>query len=508
VTSLADAAGVAPLLTMRNIVKTFPGVRALDGVTFDVVAGEVHALVGENGAGKSTLMKILAGAQPADSGEIAIDGKTVAIDGPKTAERLGIGMIYQEFNLVPDLGVIENIVLGVEPRRGIFLDRPAAAAEAAKVLGELGIVLPLDRKARRLSVAEQQLTEIAKCLVRKARLIVMDEPTAALTDREIDALFALIAKLKAQGVAFAYISHRLEELPRIADRVTVLRDGKGIETRPMAQMPPDDLIRLMVGRSLENHFPDLPPVAADAPVVLDVRGVSAASGVRVHGVAFQVHAGEVVGLAGLVGAGRTEIVRAIAGADVPTEGEIRIDGKRVVVRSPRSAIAAGIALITEDRKGQGLVLGMTVRENTTLAHLDQFEHGIFIDKPAETKTANAEIAELRIRTPSAEQTVRNLSGGNQQKVVLAKWLIGHARVFLFDEPTRGIDVGAKAEIYTLMVELLKRGAAIVMVSSELPEVLGMSHRVLVVRGGEIRGEFARADATPDKVIAVATGVAA
>ncbi len=493
---------------MRDIVKTFPGVRALDGVTFDVVAGEVHALVGENGAGKSTLMKILAGAQPADSGQITIDGKTVAIDGPKTAERLGIGMIYQEFNLVPDLGVIENIVLGVEPRRGMFLDRAAAAAEAAKVLGELGIALPLDRKARRLSVAQQQLTEIAKCLVRKARLIVMDEPTAALTDREIDALFALIAKLKAQAVAFVYISHRLEELPRIADRVTVLRDGKGIETRPMAQMPPDDLIRLMVGRSLENHFPDLPPVAPDAKVVLDVRGVSSASGVRVNDVAFVVHAGEIVGLAGLVGAGRTEIVRAIAGADVPTSGEIRIDGERVVVRSPRGAIAAGIALITEDRKAQGLVLGMTVRENTTLAHLDQFEHGAFIDKPAETKTANAEIAELRIRTPSAEQTVRNLSGGNQQKVVLAKWLIGHARVFLFDEPTRGIDVGAKAEIYALMVELLARGAAIVMVSSELPEVLGMSHRVLVVRGGEIRADFARADATPDKVIAVATGVAA
>jgi ribose transport system ATP-binding protein len=493
---------------MRGIVKTFPGVRALDGVTFDVSAGEVHALVGENGAGKSTLMKILAGAQPADSGEITIDDKTVAIDGPKAAERLGIGMIYQEFNLVPDLGVIENIVLGVEPRRGLFLDRAAAANEAAMVLSELGITLPLDRPARRLSVAEQQLTEIAKCLVRKARLIVMDEPTAALTEREIDALFALIAKLKAQGVAFVYISHRLEELPRIADRVTVLRDGRGIETRAMVEMPPDELIRLMVGRALENHFPELPPVPPDAPVVLDVRGVSSASAVRVNDVAFQVHAGEIVGLAGLVGAGRTEIVRAIAGADIPTKGEIRIDGERVVVRSPRSAIAAGIALITEDRKAQGLVLGMSVRENTTLAHLAQFERGLFIDKRAELSAANAEIAELRIRTPSPEQLVRNLSGGNQQKVVLAKWLIGHARVFLFDEPTRGIDVGAKAEIYTLMVELLRHGAAIVMVSSELPEVLGMSHRVLVVRGGEIRADFARADATPAKVIAVATGMAA
>jgi ribose transport system ATP-binding protein len=498
----------APLLVMHDIVKTFPGVRALDGVSFDVVAGEVHALVGENGAGKSTLMKVLAGALQADSGEIDVDGARVTIDGPKTAERLGIGMIYQEFNLVPDLGVIENVVLGVEPRRGMFLDRAAAASETAKVLAELGIVLPLDRPARRLSVAEQQLTEISKCLVRRARLIVMDEPTAALTEREIDALFALIEKLKAQNVAFVYISHRLEELPRVADRVTVLRDGKAVETRPIEQMPQDDLIRLMVGRPLEAHFPDLPPVAPDAPVVLDVRGIASTSGVPVHDVAFQVHAGEIVGLAGLVGAGRTEIVRAVAGADVPTSGEIQVDGKRVVVRSPRTAIRAGIALITEDRKAQGLILGMTVRENTTLAHLEQFVHGEFIDKPAETKTTNQEIAELRIRTPSSEQTVRNLSGGNQQKVVLAKWLIGKARVFLFDEPTRGIDVGAKAEIYTLMVELLRQGAAIVMVSSELPEVLGMSHRVLVVRGGTIRAEFARADATPDKVIAVATGAAA
>jgi ribose transport system ATP-binding protein len=505
---MTAAALDAPLLLMRGIAKSFPGVRALDSVSFDVRAGEVHALVGENGAGKSTLMKILAGAQPADAGEIDVDGKAVVIDGPRTAERLGIGMIYQEFNLVPDLGVIENIVLGVEPRSGLFLDKRAAASEVADVLGELGIALPLDRPARRLSVAEQQLTEIAKCLVRHARLIVMDEPTAALTDRETDALFALIAKLKAQGVAFVYISHRLEELPRIADRVTVLRDGKAVETRPIAQMPQDDVIRLMVGRPLESHFPDLPAVGTDAPVVLDVRNLSADGGVPVHEVSFAVHAGEIVGLAGLVGAGRTDIVRAIAGADIPSVGEIRIAGTRVLIGSPRDAIRAGIAFITEDRKAQGLVLGMTVRENTTLAHLDHFERGAFVDKPAEIKATNEEIAELRIRTPSSEQIVRNLSGGNQQKVVLGKWLIGDARVFLFDEPTRGIDVGAKAEIYALMIELLRRGAAIVMVSSELPEALGMSHRVLVVRDGRIQAEFARADATPDKVIAAATGVPA
>jgi ribose transport system ATP-binding protein len=491
---------------MEAITKSFPGVRALDGVSFDVTAGEVHALVGENGAGKSTLMKILAGAYIADGGTIEVDGTRVEIDGPKAAERLGIGMIYQEFNLVPDLGVIENIVLGIEPVRGFFLDPKAATARATAVLADLGITLPLDRPARRLSVAEQQLTEIAKALVRHARLIVMDEPTAALTDRETDALFALIAKLKAQGVAFVYISHRLEELPRIADRITVIRDGRAIETRAASAMPQADLIRLMVGRELEAHFPELPAVAPDAAVRLSVRDLRAPS--NVNGVSFDVRAGEIVGLAGLVGAGRTEIVRAIAGADVASGGEIAVDGKRVAVRSPHAAIEAGIAFITEDRKAQGLVLGMTVRENTTLAHLATYSRGPFISRAAEVGVTNREIAELRIRTPSSEQAVKNLSGGNQQKVVLAKWLTGEARVFLFDEPTRGVDVGAKAEIYALMLQLLARGAGIVMVSSELPEVLGMAHRILVVRDGKIAAEFARADATPAAVIAVAAGVAA
>jgi ribose transport system ATP-binding protein len=490
---------------MRDIAKSFPGVRALSGVSFDVLAGEVHALVGENGAGKSTLMKILAGAQRADEGSIEIDGKPVAIDGPRAAEALGIGMIYQEFNLVPDLGVVDNIVLGHEPQRGLFLDGAEAMREATAVLTELGIALPLDRPARRLSVAQQQMVEICKSLIRKARLIVMDEPTAALTDRETDALFALIKKLREQGVAFVYISHRLEELPRIADRITVLRDGKAVATRPIGELSQEEMIRLMVGRELEAHFPPLPPVPAGAPVMLAVKGLRSG---RVQDVDFSVRAGEIVGLAGLVGAGRTEIVRAIAGADVPQAGEIDVAGKRIVVHGPHSAIEAGIALITEDRKAQGLVLGMSVRENTTLAHLNQFSPRGFIDFAAERATTAKEIAELRIRTPNSEQIVRNLSGGNQQKVVLAKWLIGEANIYLFDEPTRGIDVGAKAEIYNLMVDLLARGAAIVMVSSELPEVLGMAHRILVVREGRIRAEFAQGDATPDRVIAVATGVAA
>ncbi|MEO6913834.1 MAG: sugar ABC transporter ATP-binding protein [Candidatus Baltobacteraceae bacterium] len=491
---------------MRDIGKSFPGVRALDGVTLELHPGEVLALVGENGAGKSTLMKILAGAQPADHGQILVDGKSVHIDGPRAAERLGIGMIYQEFTLVPTLGAIENIVLGDEPQSGIFLDAKKSAQRASGALAELGIAIPIGVEVSRLSVAQQQMIEIAKALSKHARIIVMDEPSAALTEREIDKLFAIITKLKAGGAGIIYISHRLEELPRIADRITVLRDGKAIETRKQTDFPPAEVIQAMVGRALESHFPELPPIPNDIAVVLSVRNLQRPP--RVNGVSFDVRAGEIVGLAGLVGAGRTELCRAIAGADIPQSGEILIDGKPVRIHSPADAISHGIAFITEDRKSQGLVLGMSVRENITLAHLAQFvnrEH--LLDGSKELEISNHYIAELRIRTPSADQIVRNLSGGNQQKVVLAKWLLGHARVFLFDEPTRGIDVGSKAEIYSLMLNLTKNGAAIVMVSSELTEVLGMSHRILVVRDGSIAAEFDRAQATPERVIAAATGAA-
>jgi ribose transport system ATP-binding protein len=492
---------------MRGIGKTFPGVRALEDVSLDLQAGEVHALVGENGAGKSTLMKILAGALAADTGEIAIDGKTVTIGSPRTAENLGVGMIYQEFNLVPALNAVDNIVLGNEPAKGFLLDERAARERAEAVFAELGITLPLTVDTSSLRVAQQQMIEIAKVLSRSARIIVMDEPTAALTDREITKLFEVIRMLKARGAGIVYISHRLEELPDIADRVTVLRDGRVIETRATKDFPPDDIIRAMVGRQLESHFPDLPPVAPDAPVVLAVRDLTRAP--SVNGVSFEVRRGEIVGLAGLVGAGRTEIVRAIAGADIPQQGTIDLQGRALRIRSPHDGIAAGFAFITEDRKAQGLVLGMSVRENVTLAHLEQFvERDRLIDRRKEQATTREYIEQLDIRTPSTEQLVRNLSGGNQQKVVLAKWLLGNAKVFLFDEPTRGIDVGAKAEIYNLMVKLVNGGAGIVMVSSELPEVLGMAHRILVIRGGRIVREFDRAQATPDAVIAAATGAAA
>jgi ribose transport system ATP-binding protein len=488
---------------MRHIAKSFPGVKALSDVSLTLERGEVLVVVGENGAGKSTLMKILAGAQRADEGEILIDGTPVQIDSPRAAERLGIGMIYQEFMLVPQLTAPENIALGNEPVRRGLLDERAAVSAAKETLDELGVEIPLHVPTSQLSVGQQQLVEIAKALARHARIIVMDEPSAALTDREIERLFTIVHRLRESGAGIIYISHRMEELPRIADRVTVLRDGRAIETRRAADFPVDEIIRAMVGRAVDAQFPQLPDVPADAPVALDVKNLERTPGVR--GVSFAVRAGEILGLAGLVGAGRTEILRTVAGADVPDAGEVTVDGRRVRIVKPHDAIAAGLAFITEDRKSQGLVLGMTVRENVTLAHLRDFvDRDVLVDNRREREAAEKMVEELHVRTPSIEQLVRNLSGGNQQKVVLAKWLLGKARVFLFDEPTRGIDVGAKAEIYQLMLQLLAGGAAIVMVSSELPEVLGMAHRILVIRDGTIAAEFARADATPEKVIAAAT----
>lgn len=492
---------------MRGIGKSFPGVRALSDVSLTLSSGEVLVLVGENGAGKSTLMKILAGALQADAGEIAIDGAAVRIHTPQEAQRLGIGMIYQEFTLVPQLAAPANIALGTEPTRAGLIEMSEVRRRASSALAQLGIEMPLDVPVSRLSVGQQQLVEIAKVLARSARIIVMDEPTAALSDREIEGLFAVVRRLRTAGAGIIYISHRMEELARIADRVTVLRDGRVVETRDARDFPPEEIVRAMVGRKLDSHFPELPPVAPDAAIRLDVRNLRRTP--LVNDVSFSVRAGEIVALAGLIGAGRTEIVRAIAGADMPDGGGVAIDGASLRLGSVGRAIDAGIAFITEDRKAQGLVLGMTVRENVTLAHLASFvDRDLLVDVARERTATNAMIEGLRIRTPSTEQLVRNLSGGTQQKVVLAKWLLGNARIFLFDEPTRGIDVGAKSEIYKIMLELIARGAAIVMVSSELPEALGMAHRVLVVRGGRIAAEFSRADATPDRVIAVATGAAA
>jgi ABC-type sugar transport system ATPase subunit len=498
---------VTPLLEMRGIGKSFPGVRALSNVSLSLCAGEVLVLVGENGAGKSTLMKILSGALQADEGEILIEGKRTRIGTPQEAQLLGIGMIYQEFTLVPQLTVPANVSLGAEPTRNGLIDTAAVRVRAQKALDELGIAVPLDVPVSDLSVGQQQSVEIAKALARAARIIVMDEPTAALSDREIERLFAIVRRLRAAGAGIIYISHRMDELARIADRITVMRDGRVVETRDALDFPFAQIVEAMVGRRLDAHFPEPTGAPSAAPMRLEVKDLARAG--IVNGVTFSVRAGEIVGLAGLVGAGRTEIVRAIAGADAPDRGEVRIDGSAVRTGGIGAAIDAGIAFITEDRKAQGLVLGMTVRENVTLAHLAEFvDRDLLIDLARERAATTRMIEELQIRTPGTEQLVRNLSGGTQQKVVLAKWLLGDARVFLFDEPTRGIDVGAKMEIYKLMVRLAARGAAIVMVSSDLPEVLGMSHRILVVRDGRIAAEFSRSEATPDRVIAAATGAAA
>jgi len=487
-------------------VKSYPGVKALEGVDFDVRPGEVHALVGENGAGKSTLVKILAGAVTADEGSIAIDGTPVTLAGPKAAQNLGIAVIYQEFNLVPALSVAQNIMLGREPMRGPSIDERALVARADAALKRLGVSMPLASPVSALSVAQQQMVEIAKALAVNARVIVMDEPSAALSNQEVDRLFAVIRTLQREGVGVVYISHRMEEIFAIADRITVLRDGRYIETRAAAQLRPDDVIRLMVGRTLDAHFPSLPPTPPHERPRLTLRGVSTPG--RLVDVSLDVYPGEILGVAGLVGAGRTSLLRAICAADRFASGTMELDGRQVKLKDPAAAIDAGLALVTEDRKGQGLVLGMSVRENVTLPHVDRFVHLGRIDRREEAAAVAKLAAELRIRAPSIEQLVRNLSGGNQQKVVLAKWLLERATLICFDEPTRGIDVGAKAEIYALMAELAARGTAIIMASSELPEVLGMSTRVAVMRAARIVATFARGEATQESVMRLATGATA
>ncbi|MDH7602057.1 MAG: sugar ABC transporter ATP-binding protein [Armatimonadota bacterium] len=500
---MVAASAVRPVLEMRGITKTYPGVKALDGVDFEVLPGEVHALVGENGAGKSTLMKILAGADIKDSGRIIIDGKEVHIASPQEAMRLGISIIYQEFNLVPYMSAAENIFLGREPMTAIpgVVDFKRMYAEAERLISELGVRLDVRVPVNQLSVAQQQMVEIAKATSRNARIIAMDEPSATLTEHELENLFALIRRLKADGVSIIYISHRLDEIFRIADRVTVLRDGKLVATKPVAETSREELIRMMVGRELKDTIPKTEVQPGD--VVLEVRGLTREGVIR--DISFSVRRGEILGIAGLVGAGRTEVARAIFGADPIDSGEILLEGKPVTIRSPKDAIRLGIGLVTEDRKALGLILGMAVRENVTIANLDPLSRFGFISRRKEQEVANRYVEDLMIRTPSIEQAVQNLSGGTQQKVVLAKWLFTQSKVLIFDEPTRGIDVGAKTEIYQLMNRLAEQGVAIIMISSELPEILGMSDRILVMHEGEIAGELSREEATQEKIMFLATG---
>ena len=494
------------VLEMRDVTKRFPGVLALDKVRLDLRPGEIHCLVGENGAGKSTLMKILAGAQPMDSGEILIDGNPVHIHSPHHAQQLGISMIYQEFNLSPFLSVAENIYLGREPRRGKtpFIDWRKLRNDAEALLTRMGVRLDVRMPVNECSIAQQQMVEIAKALSFNAKIIVMDEPSATLTDHELETLFELTGELKRQGIGLIYISHRLEEIFRIGDRLTAMRDGEYIDTRPVADITRHDIIQMMVGRELKDEFPKAE--FTQGPERLRVEGLTR-EGVF-HDVSFSLHEGEIVGMTGLVGARRTEVARAIFGADRLTGGSVTLNGKRLAIRTPGDAIHEGIGLLTEDRKGQGLVLGMTVRENATLTNLEGVAWGPFISQSRERETAAKFVRELRIKTPSTEQTVQNLSGGNQQKVVLAKWLYTKCKVLIFDEPTRGIDVGAKVEIYKLMNDLVQRGVCVLMISSELPEVLGMCDRVLVMHEGRLAGELPRAEATQEAIMHLATGAAA
>ncbi len=490
-------------LEMRHISKTFPGVRALEDVSLTVGPGEVHALLGENGAGKSTLMKILAGAQGKDSGEILLNGRPVEIDTPQKAMSLGISIIYQEFNLVPSLSAAENIFLGREPRAVLpgFVNVKTLYAEAQRVLDNLGVKINARTPVNRLSIAQQQMVEIAKATSRQSRIIIMDEPSATLTDHELRALFGLIRQLKSEGVSVIYISHRLEEIIEICDRATIMRDGKWIATEEVSSLNREEIIRLMVGRELKEAIPKVAAPVGDP--ALEVRHLRR-KGV-LHDISFTVHKGEIVGIAGLVGAGRTETARVIFGADPLDSGEILVEGRPVSIRSPQDAIRNGIGFVTEDRKHQGLVLGMSVRENTTIANLGSISRLSFINRPQERGIAEKYRKDLSTKTPTIEQKVQNLSGGNQQKVVLSKWLFTGSKILLFDEPTRGIDVGAKSEIYKLMNELAAQGVAIVMISSELPEVMGMSDRILVMHEGRVTGELSRSEASQERIMTLATG---
>lgn len=494
------------VLEMRNITKRFPGVIALDNVSLTLRPGEVHCLVGENGAGKSTLMKILAGAQPADSGTILLAGEEVHIHSPHHAQQLGVSMIYQEFNLSPFLSVAENIFLGREPRIGKtpFINWRVMHDEARAVLDRIKMKLDVRKPVNELSVAQQQMVEIAKALSFNAKIIVMDEPSATLTDHELRALFDLIHGLKKEGIGLIYISHRLEEIFEIGDRCTVMRDGQYIDTKNVAELTREDIIRMMVGRELKDEFPrETFELGRDR---LRVENLSRAG--AFENISFTAREGEILGITGLVGAGRTEVARAIFGADPIDSGQIVLDGQPIVVKSPQDAIRQGIGLLTEDRKNQGLILGMTVRENTTLANLRDVLRGPFIRRGQERAIAHQYVEDLHIKTPHIDQVVQNLSGGNQQKVVLAKWLFTNSKVLIFDEPTRGIDVGAKFEIYKLMHTLVRQGVIVIMISSELPEVLGMCTRILVMHEGRLAGELSRVEATQEKIMRLATGAKA
>jgi ABC-type sugar transport system ATPase subunit len=489
------------LLQFRSISKTFPGVKALDDVSFDVEAGSVHAIVGENGAGKSTLMQIVAGVLRPDGGSLSFENTVMHLRSTRDAAERGIAIVFQELNLAPNMTVAENISLGIEPRAlGILVARTAMRARAAGILAQLGIHVDLDARVGDLTIAQQQLIEICKSLVQTPRLLILDEPTSSLSETETSLLFRVIANLKAAGVTMLYISHRMREVFTVCDTVTILRDGRHVRTMPLSATDQDEIVRLMVGRDLAGISK---PSSGDTsrPAVLSVRNLC--GGRQYRDISFDLRRGEIVGLAGLVGAGRSEMALGVFGAPQPDSGEILIDGKAVTIGSPQVAIRRGIALVPEDRKQLGLVLGMGVGSNVSLSALTRVSHNGMIDFGAESTLIGGYINRFRIKTPTREQLVGLLSGGNQQKVVLAKWLATNPRVLIVDEPTRGVDVGTKVEIYAMMRELAAGGLAILVISSDLPEVLAISDRILVMREGRLVGELAHADATEERIMALA-----
>ncbi len=490
-----------PLLEMRGIEKSFPGVRAITRGELILRAGEVHALLGENGAGKSTFIKILGGAYRADAGSILMDGRNLPLATPHDAAAAGIAVIYQEFNLVPALSARENIFLGHELARGGFIGVRAENRATRELLSRLDCDIDPETPCRNLTVAQQQLVEIAKALSRNARILVMDEPTAALSNREVTKLLGIVRDLRAQGLGIIYVTHRLDEVFAVCDRATVMRDGAHIATEEVSGLTRERLIEMMVGRRLETEFPSRPRNIGGSR--LEVRGLRRGKSVR--NVSFTLHRGEVLGITGLVGAGRTEVARLLFGADRAEGGEVTLDGRTLHTRTPREAIRAGICLLTEDRKHQGLILGLPVCENFALPNLRRFSRTGVVRKNKVRRAFNGFVENMHIRISHPDQLARNLSGGNQQKVVLAKWLQTNSEIVLIDEPTRGIDVGAKFEIYQLINDLVASGKAVLLISSELPEVLGMCDRILVMREGRIAGEITDVPhATQPQILELAT----
>ncbi len=487
-----------PLLQLSGISKTFPGVRALDNISFDVFPGEVHALLGENGAGKSTLIKIIAGVYQPDAGEMLLNGQPVQFSHPGQAQSAGIAAIYQELLLYPELTVAENIFMGHAPHNRLGgVDWAAMNQQARGILASLEIEgLDVTRKVGSLTVGNRQRVEIAKALSQDARILIMDEPTAALTEADVQSLFNTVRLLRTRGVAIIYISHRLQEVFILADRVTVLRDGHYVGTKPVSETREEDLVSMMVGRTIDDMFPKL--ATEIGKPVLEVRDLWHKP--LTKGVSMTVRAGEIVGLAGLVGSGRSELAQVIFGMTPAESGEILIDGKPVHIKNPGQAMNLGIAYVPEDRGTQGLIRQMKIRENVSLAILRSLVRGAFVDRRSEKSLAERMIGQLSIRAYSTEQVVNKLSGGNQQKVVVSKWLASKPHVLIMDEPTRGVDVGAKAEIHRLISLLAQQGLAILMISSELPEVLGMSDRILVMRGGKIVAEYSREQANQELVV--------